>query len=257
MMTTIREAENPLRPCKKCGSVGNSYKLYRGDKVVYSALCRACNKERTKSKIHTNCGKCGAEKEPTYIRYCKTCLSKNYYENNLIMKYEDLVTIKRWVRKQEIRNWMTDLEGINELIDIYELIKRGDEDFETYTPGKQLQRMWNNVYKMWLLIKDLDDKSLKIVRIDKRYLKIENNMDIERLNTTQEELNFFFKNLNEFVIDGRIYSLENEYRDCLSKKTKVSCTRCRKIISQLRKDLIVLNKMTGVKWTYKNQNGKK
>lgn len=248
----MRETENPNRKCINCGIAGNSYKMYRGDKVIYSAFCRDCNNKRAKSKTYTVCGICKCDKEPTYIRYCSACLKDKYHGNSNIISYEDLKTLKMWVRKQEIRNWMTDIMGINELINIYELIKRGEDDFETYTPGKQLQRMWEKVYRVWMLIKDLDDKSLKMVKIDKTYLRIDNKTELEIMNTTQEELNFFFKNMNSFTIDAKEYSLEVEYKNCINGVTKTSCVRCRKIIKQLRKDLINLNIKTGVKWSYNN-----
>jgi len=240
----MKESENPLRPCRECGITGDCYKLYKGERVIYSALCRSCTRKNVKNRTYPICKRCGADKENNYIRHCKECTSQEYYENNIIIKYEDLVTIKKWVRKQEIRNWMTDLHGINELLNIYELIKRNDEDFETFTPGKQLQRMWTNVYKLWLLIKDLDDKLLRIVRIDKKTLKIENIIEMERTSITDEDLDFFFKNLNRFEFKGREYSLEKEYKDCINGVSNVSCVRCRKIIQQLRRGLTQLKTRT-------------
>lgn len=56
--------------------------------------------------------------------------------------------------------------------------------------------------------------------------------------------------MNEFEFEGKEYSLVNEYKDCLLKVSKVSCVRCRKIIQQLRDDLIKLRANTGVKTKY-------
>jgi len=251
---SAKDCRNPLRPCRNCGSVGNSYELKRENGPIYSALCRACTLERAKSRTYTECQKCGIEKEASYVRYCLECNNRLYFDRTRIAPYEDLVEIKRWVRKCEIRGWMTDLMGINELITMYDKIKRNNEEFDSYSSGKQLDRMFKRVKKVYDIIKDLTDEQLKAVRFDKIQLTITNKAHIDRMAKTDDNLNFFFKTMNEFEFEGKKYSLEEQYKDCLLKVSKVSCVRCRKIIQQLREDLIKLRASTGVKTKYSNKS---
>jgi hypothetical protein len=245
-----KDCRNPLRQCKNCGSIGDSYEIKKPYGLIYSALCRVCTLKRAKSRTYTECQKCGNEKDESYVRYCYECSNRLYFEKTRITPYEDLVEIKKWIRKCEIRGWMTDLMGINELITMYDKIKRNNEEFDSFGSGKQLDRMFKRVLKAYEVIKDLTDEQLKVARFDKVQLIITNQKEVDRLTKTDEDLNFFFKTMNEFEFEGKTYSLVDEYKDCLMKVSKVSCVRCRKIIQQLRRELVILRGNTGIKSKY-------
>lgn len=252
--TKVNDCRNPLRQCKNCGSVGNAIEIKKPNRTIYSAVCRVCTLEKAKSRTYTECQKCGIEKNESYVRYCYECNNRLYFERTRITPYEDLVEIKKWIRKCEIRGWMTDLMGISELITMYDKIKRNNEEFDSFGSGKQLDRMFKRVFKAYEVIKDLTDEQLKVARFDKIQLTITNQKEVERLAKTDEDLNFFFKTMNEFEFEGKLYSLEEQYKDCLMKVSKVSCVRCRKIIQKLRTDLIRLRANTGVKTKYSSKS---
>ena len=71
--------------------------------------------------------------------------------------------------------------------------------------------------------------------------------------SSNSDLDYYFKIVEEYEIDGKIYSLKQEYLDCVTGSSKVSCARCRKIIQEMRRELIRLRNNTGTNY----KNGKK
>jgi hypothetical protein len=192
--------------------------------------------------IHSTCCKCFNEKTPDTNRTCYECRS---FINNKI-SYEDIISIKKWFRKSEIRDWKTDLSGLNEMITLYECIRRHNEDFDRYSSGLQLQRMFNNLKKVWILIKDLNNEQLRVVNIDKRFLIIKNPKELEILDNSNDfyELELFLNNLKSFEIELKFYSLEVEYKNNVTGISKVAGRRCRIIIKELIDNLKAMKAKT-------------
>lgn len=245
-MTKYNAIYDPLRPCKICGDIGNSYGTSRSDgKVVYTAKCKNCINLDLKSKTFTICQKCSSEKEASYQRYCAECIN----ETRWIIQPEELLVIKRWCRKQELRNWMTNLEGLNELITMYQLVTHREGEYDNLEPSDQFKKMWEKVLSVYKEIKNISDETLMNIKLDKIELKVKKKeVTIRKLENS--DLNKFFDIIDKFEYDGKIYSFEEEYLSCITGDSKISCVRCRKIISSLKNELSRIKLKTGVKYKY-------
>lgn len=246
----MNETQNPNRQCKICGSIGNSYEIKKSDGgIIYTAKCKTCINNEAKKRVFVTCQKCSQPKDENYNRYCSECIN----EKRWFIEPEDLIKIKRWVRKQEIRHFMTDLSGLNELITMYQIVSHREGEFDHLSSSKQLQKMWDKVFKVYNEIKDINDETLAKIKLDKIGLKIKKKENmIKKLENS--DLDFFFQIMSEYEFEGKIYTFQEEYLDCVSGISKVSCVRCRKIIQEMRRELVRLRNKTGVK-QYKN--GKK
>jgi hypothetical protein len=234
----MKESQNPLRACKKCGTVGNSYMhKNKSGYMIYTPFCKKCINERNKNRIITICRSCGCEKVSNYQTICYEC-SNNNISHTISYKitYEELVEIGYFMRKCEVRGWMTDIYGISRLIDVYDLIKKHQFEYDSYGSGKQLSHMFNNLKKVYLQIKDLNKEQLQKVDMDKRFLIIINEKEVKQ--EKDSDLQLFFDNIKSFKIDDKIYSLEKEYADSFSNK--YAAVRSRKIIQELKRNLTIL-----------------
>ena len=246
----MNETQNPNRQCKICGSSGNSYVIKKSDGgIIYTAKCKTCINNEAKKRVFSVCQKCSQPKDETYNRYCNECIN----EKRWFIEPQDLITIKRWVRKQEIRHFMTDLSGLNELITIYQLVSHREGEYDNLSSSKQLQKMWNKIFKVYTQIKDINDDVLLKLKLDKIELKFKKKDIFMIKKSSNSDLDYYFKIVEEYEIDGKIYSLKQEYLDCVTGSSKVSCARCRKIIQEMRRELMRLKNNTGTNY----KNGKK
>ena len=245
-MMKYKAIYDPLRPCISCGDVGNSYASTAPSGLTrYTSKCKKCLNLEMKKKEFDVCFKCGCDKKPSYNRYCSNCLNRI----NWNIQPEELLIIKRWCRKQELRNWMTDLQGLNELITIYYLVTHKEGEYDNMESSEQFKNMWEKVLSVYNEIKDISDDNLKDISLNKIDLKIKKKENmLKKLNNN--DLDFFFKIIENFEFEGKTYTLEQEYLDCISGHSKVSCVRCRKIIQEMRRELLRLRGKTGVKYKY-------
>lgn len=245
-MTKEKIIYNPLRPCKVCGDIGNAYGINKPNgKIIYTSKCKKCLNLDVKSKTFTICQKCSSEKEASYNRYCTECIN----ETRWFIQPEELLIIKRWCRKQELRNWMTDLQGLNELITMYHLVTHREGEYDNMEPAEQFKNMWEKVLSVYKEIKNISDETLKNIKLDKIELKVKKKeLTIRKLENS--DLSKFFDIIEKFEYEGKIYSFEEEYLNCITGDSKVSCVRCRKIISSLKNELLRLKLNTGVKYKY-------
>lgn len=237
---TLKETENPLRQCKQCGDIGNAYAIKRPNgNIIYTSKCKKCLNNNARSKLYSVCQKCSADKEESYQRYCVDCIN----EVRWLIKPEELLTIKKWCRKQELRNWMTDLLGLSELITIYQLVTNKESEYDNMSSGNQLQKMWNKVLSVYNEIKDIKDETLLQIHLDKTTLKLKKKENMLK-KLENSDLDFFFNLIQQFEYEDKIYSFQEEYLSCMSGESKVSCVRCRKIIQELRRELVRLRNKT-------------
>ncbi len=208
-MTRSEEAVNPMRECKICGVKGNSCE--RIDKYgnrKYTPLCKTCfskkcnkNYKDKSKKLYSICAGCGDEKSPSMNKLCYTCTILKKDPTHFIIKGNDLIEIKYWMRKQEIREWMTDLAGISELIEMYSMISSLD-DYTSFFTGTQLKKMWLKLLKLYDIIKVIDNDILIYCNIDKGTIQFKNKAEIEKMMTKKKinknltsinkDLTFFF-----------------------------------------------------------------
>jgi Icc-related predicted phosphoesterase len=237
--TSIKPADDPNRECTKCGKIGDSYAIKRLGKIKYISLCKSCKTAQNKVKIYTECQSCYMEKEPNYRRDCNDCYKDRYLSTRVDIPGEDLLIIKKWVAKQVKFNFMTNMNGINELITNYLLVCRSIYEFDQMKAGKQLDRMWNTLYKMYIDdLKDIPDDVLITMKSDRITKEIINKNKILNIMTNDDikKIEILFEHTENIKIDGKEYDLRQEYNLC-TMGNKTACRRFRKMLAILNIDI--------------------
>lgn len=238
--TSIRETDNPNRSCIKCGVTGNNHAIRLKDgRIKYQSYCRACIKKDLLSKSFNVCQNCFKEKQTDFKRECKACLKERELYGRSKIVGEDLLKIKKWVKRQIMFGFMTNMKGINELITYYQLVCRAVTELDLLPSGQQLQKMWEILYKMYNEeLKDIPDDVLVTLFSDRTTKQIKNKNIILNTMTNDD-----FKKIEEFLghienikIDGKEYNLKNEYNLC-TMGNKSACKRFRRILVTLRVDI--------------------
>lgn len=159
------------RECSECGDPTSPYENQSGGPIRFKKICNRCKLQKSKLYIFDTCTDCGDEKEPNNRRKCNQCQSEYNRLAKMPITGEELVEIKRWVEKQIKFDFMTDLNGLNEMITIYLKICRSIYDYSAMAGNKQLDKMWKIIWKFYndelkdvpekLLINMISDRSTK------------------------------------------------------------------------------------------------
>lgn len=237
--TLINPADDPNRECKKCGKIGDSYPIKKYGKIKYLNLCKSCKNIATKSKVYTHCQSCFMEKEHNYRRECADCYKDRYLTTRVDIPGEDLLIVKKWVEKQVRFNFMTNMSGINELITNYLLVCRSIYEYDQMGAGKQLDRMWKTLYKMYINdLRDIPDDILITMKSDRITKEIINKNKILNIMTNDDikKIEMLFEHTESIKIDGKEYNLREEYNLC-TLGNKSACRRFRKMLAILNIDI--------------------
>jgi len=162
------------RECSLCGEPTSIYTDARG----YTRLKKVCNRctlQRAKNYTFETCSNCGEDKDPNYRRKCNDCEAEYVRLARIPITGDELVMIKKWVQKQIRFNFNTDLNGLNELITIYQKICKSFYDFSQMAGNKQLDKMWKVIWKFYNdELKDVPDELLINMVSDRSTKKIVN-----------------------------------------------------------------------------------
>jgi len=162
------------RECSLCGEPTSIYTDARGYTRL-NKVCNRCTLQRTKNYTFETCITCGEAKEPNYRRKCNDCEAEYVRLARIPITGDELVMIKKWVQKQIRFNFNTDLNGLNELITIYQKICKSFYDFSQMAGNKQLDRMWKVIWKFYNdELKDIPDELLINMMSDRTTKKIVN-----------------------------------------------------------------------------------
>lgn len=236
--TLINAADDPNRECDKCGRIGMNYTAKRQGKIKYLNMCLDCKRSGVKSKIYTECQSCFMEKEHNYRRECADCYKDRYLTTRVNIPGEDLLIVKKWVQKQIRFNFMTNMSGINELITNYLLVCRSIYELDHLSSGKQLERMWMEVYKMYNTLKDIPDNILIKMESNRITKEIINKDKILNIMTNDDikKIEILLEHTDNIKIDGKEYNLKDEFNLC-TMGNKTACRRFRKMLVILNIDI--------------------
>ena len=124
-------------------------------------ICKDCNKEFNKPSKGRICAKC------KYIKYNKNYTSSSLckekskavreYNKNSILDRKECI---RWISQCYDRKFMIDLQGISQLILVYDSLGGTQQDLDELKSGEQLHQMWLYCYSIFL------EEYKKIIEID-------------------------------------------------------------------------------------------
>jgi len=163
------------RECSDCGDPTSSFIDPKNGNLRFKKICSKCHLRRSKEYIFITCSNCGDDKEPNYRRKCNPCEADYVRLARMPITGEELLTIKRWVQKQIKFNFNTDLNGLNEMITIYQKICKSLYDFSSMAGNKQLDKMWKAIWRFYNTeLKDVPDDLLINMISDRSSRKLVN-----------------------------------------------------------------------------------
>ena len=143
----------------ECGEYRYPHAFFRDGE--YQSTCNACYKKSIgkfyykdrKNRKTNKCCRCGSLKDNLSISYCSSCLSSMNKERRKeasinsvkgrfrLLKKEILL----FIEKIESNDRMVTLEDINDIITFYSGITKKLSEFDSASPGMQIQMMYNKL----------------------------------------------------------------------------------------------------------------